>query len=143
MSAIGAPTTRLEILIRWLVAGVGIGGFVLYATHPKIDDPIRKLGMALCVLGTMSNFVLVGVRGRDELNGLPAIELWLLRLGALALVTYGFWHVATALNPAIPGEEGYALAAAVILMALGMILGVVRRARMPKGSQRPPALVLD
>ncbi|MBS0296745.1 MAG: hypothetical protein JSR45_10560 [Proteobacteria bacterium] len=135
--------TRLERLGRWAAFAVALGGFALYATHPRVTDPLRSLGMALCFLATMSNLVLLGVRAREEWAALPWVERWLLRSSGVPILVGAFWHVVELLAPTLPSLSAPLVTIGAGVMALAFVLGVVRRSRMPKHAERPHALVLD
>jgi hypothetical protein len=133
----------LEIAGYVAALAAGVGGLALYSNHPRFDDPMHKLAWALCSLCTLSNLLLTRIGRRGEVSGLTPVEGWLVRLGAVTVMVGLLWDVAVAFRPELPAPQGYAEGGGIALVALAIVLGVVRRSRMPKASQRPPALVLD
>src|SRR3569623_3828997 len=139
----GPPMTRLEWLARLGLLAIAAFGLYLMSNHPNALDPIRSLGTALCFFANMSNALLVMARARDELGGLPRHEHGLLGLGALAVFFGALWHVADLLRPGLPTLADPLLYGGMGIMALAFVLGIVRRSRMPRQSERPHTLMLD
>ena len=142
-TSVTPAVSRLWILAYVAVLAVGLGGLVLYSNHPRFDDPLHKLGWAMCNFCTLGNLVLARAGRPGEPKGLSLVEAWLVRLGAVTVLLGLLWDVAVGFLPGLPAVQDYATGGGFALVALAVVFSVIRGARMPKTSGRPAALVLD
>jgi hypothetical protein len=135
--------SKLEGLCRLMLLAAMLGGIWLSAAHPGYRDPLHNVGPAVTFLAIVGNLALSLVTDRDPARRRPAAERWLMWIGVATMLLGGGLQLASTLSPTLPPWHYAIMLAGFAAVGLSGVLAVLRGWRMPKGSQRPPTLVLD